>query len=191
MFQRYLETVLPEDAARTRLVRDGMMQETPGRVPLRPAPRAHAIARGDRRRAPAAARPLSPLLCAPRHCAARDRAVRRSSIRSRARVSAGVRPHRVDRGARADRQRAGRARAPPGGAHVPLALPHAPLPAARRVRSLSSRARTSASSRAASTCPGGASLRRARAVRLPPQPGRHLARRQLRAGSLRHARRRS
>jgi hypothetical protein len=29
VFQRYLETVLPEDAARTRLVRDGMVQESP------------------------------------------------------------------------------------------------------------------------------------------------------------------
>ena len=29
VFQRYLETVLPEDAARTKLVREGMVQQSP------------------------------------------------------------------------------------------------------------------------------------------------------------------
>ena len=81
VFQRYLETVLPEDAARTKLVRDGMTQERPEEslFVLRHAlTQSLEVTDGVLR---LAAHPLSPLLCAHLHGAARDRAQLRSSIR--------------------------------------------------------------------------------------------------------------
>ena len=132
VFQRYLETVLPDDRARTRLLGDVARAGHAGAVAVRAAPRDDEPARGDDGAHAAAARAVPALLRAARRGAARDRAERLLQPAARAGVPPRVRSDHQGADARADPVGAGRAGAPARRADVALALPDAALPVAGR-----------------------------------------------------------
>ena len=132
VFQRYLETVLPDDRARTRLAGESAGAGRARAIALRLAARDDEPARGHHGPDPPPARAVPSSLRAAGRRAARDRADDLLQSAARPRVSPGVRSDHQRADARADANGLRRAGAPPRRAHRSVSLSHASLRLARR-----------------------------------------------------------